>query len=79
MAIIRQVDVATTVTPKFTVSLEKEATPFARAFAQYLKPTFTIRSEYAGDHVYAPYGETQGSWIIPLLLLGLIWGALRKR
>ncbi len=78
MAVVREVDVATTLTPKFTVSLEKEQSPITKALIEFLKPTFVIRSQ-VGDYTYAPYGETEGSWIIPLLFLGLIWLAFGRR
>lgn len=77
MALVKEVDVATTLTPKFTVSLEKEQSPVTQALIEYLKPTFLIRSEF-GDYTYAPYGESQGSWIIPVLLGVLLLAAFRK-
>lgn len=73
MAIIREIDVATSLTPKFTVSTEREVSPIKRAFVEWLKPTFTVKSDYVGDYTYAPYGKTEGSWIIPLFLGLLIW------
>ena len=78
MAIVKEIDVATALTPKVTVSMEKEASPWSRALLDFLKPTFDIRSYY-GDYRVAPYGESEGSWIIPLALGLLIWGALRRR
>ena len=77
MAIIQEVEIATTLTPQITVSTEKEMSPLNQALIEYLKPTFDIKTS-VGDYRYAPYGVTGGSWIIPLLLLGLIWAALRR-
>jgi len=79
VAIVKEIDVATTATPKFTVSLEKGQSPLERAVLEALKPTFLIRTDFFGDYLYAPYGETGGSWIIPLILGLLIWMALRRR
>lgn len=78
MKIVRSVDVATTFTPRFTVSFEKDPSAWKQAIIEALKPTFDIRSDL-GDYRYAPYGETGGSWIIPLVLGLLIWAALWKR
>lgn len=78
MAVVREVDVATTLTPKFTVSLEKEQSPLTKALIEFLKPTFVIRSQ-VGDYTYAPYGESEGSWIIPVVLFGLVVMAFRGK
>ncbi|NVM23397.1 MAG: hypothetical protein HWN68_16630 [Desulfobacterales bacterium] len=77
MAIIKGVDIATEATPKFTVSLEGEPSPVKQAIIEYLKPTFNIHTDY-GDYPYAPYGESKGSLIIPLLLGLLIWAAIGR-
>lgn len=79
MALVKQIDIATTLTPQFTVSVEGDPSPVKQALIEYLQPTFTIRSDIVGDYTYAPYGKTEGSWLIPLLLLGLIVLAIRGR
>ena len=78
MAIVKGVDVATEATPKFTVSLEGEPSPVKQAIIEYLKPTFDIHTDF-GDYRHAPYGESKGSLIIPLLLGLLIWAAVMRR
>jgi len=73
VALISEVDVATAITPKFTVSFEKKQGPLTEAILEILKPTFLIRSDF-GVYTYAPYGEAEGTWVLPLffLLLALI-------
>lgn len=79
MALVQEIEVATTLTPKIAMSLEGEPSPIKRAIVEYLKPTFTIHSSYLGDYVYAPHGTTEGSWIIPFFVVGFVaWSLLRK-
>lgn len=72
-AFIREIGVATTLSPPVIISTEREPSPIDKALIEFLKPTFIVRSE-VGDYVYAPYGESEGSWLIPFLLLGFtVW------
>ena len=78
MAIISELDVATTMTPKFTVSFEKKQSPLTESILEILKPTFLIRSDF-GEYTYAPYGESKGTWLFPLLLLGLLAIVIKRK
>lgn len=72
-ALVNEIEIATTLTPNLVVSMEGEESPIKQAIIEYLKPTFKVSSSLLGDYTYAPYGTTEGSWIIPLMLVGFVW------
>lgn len=76
-SLIKEVKFATALTPELVISMEGDPSPTKQAIIEYLKPTFHVRSEL-GDYLYAPYGQTEGSWIIPLLLVGAVWALMGR-
>lgn len=79
MPIIDKIDVRTRISPQFSIDLEKEPGPLGKILLPWLRPSFTVHSDF-GDFDFEPYGPTpRENWFIPLAFLTLAIVRLVKK